>query len=87
MTNFPQAIRMSHILKKMDFLKSTDTYRTMRDGPLQEAVDAANAWMATNNITPLNVETIFEAAGGGHTVRTYERGVRIWYREEVARPA
>lgn len=86
MTNFLQAIRMPHILKKMDFLKSTDTYRTMRDGPLQEAVDAANAWMATNNITPLNVETIFEAAGG-HTVRTYERGVRIWYREEVARPA
>ena len=75
---------MSQVIKKMDFYKATDTYRTLRDSPLQDAVNAANAWMVESGITPLNVETIFESAGGGHTVRTYERGVRIWYLETTA---
>lgn len=48
-------------------------------GPLETAVEAANAWIAAEAVHVLNVETLTDTAGINVTT-TSQDGIRVWYR-------
>jgi hypothetical protein len=46
----------------------------------QRGIDLANAWMASENVKPINIETINRFTGGdSRDVESTPVGVRIWY--------
>lgn len=54
--------------------------------PLQATIDEMNAWLSTNNVKVLNVETIFrhdeqKGAQCGFSEKSPE-GIRVWYLSE-----
>lgn len=51
----------------------------LASGPLQTAVDAANAWIEAEGVSVINIETLSDTDGIGGMTSTSQDGVRVWY--------
>ena len=70
---------MSGRLDHADFVRTAKGLFGMSDTSFDDALVRANAWIAENKVSVLNVETIQVVTGATGITSTYERGVRIWF--------
>ncbi len=59
-----------------------DFFSAVKGGPegIDQALVASNEWLLRSGVTPLNIETLTKATGGGLVNATSrDIGVRVWY--------